>query len=107
MESSTSYIWTALVISSCILSWTAQGFLYKRIKKYHYQKWVDIGEPGFQTMISNDVSKFEKANLTFKYFIKGDIELDADKRVRKLKIINNVIFLAVPVVIIAFVILSL
>jgi hypothetical protein len=99
-------IWTTIVLSSCIVSWTAQAILYKKIKEKYYHKWIAIGEPGFQTMISLNMSKFKKARLTRRYFLKGDEELDADKQIKRLKIINQFIFLASVTLVIAFFVLS-
>jgi hypothetical protein len=96
-------IWITICCSLCVISWTAQGILYNGIKKYHYQKWLDIGEPGFATAISNDISKFKKAKLTFRYFVKGDIELDADIKIKKLRILNNIIFVTSPIIILFFI----
>src|ERR1700761_9640765 len=87
-------IWNTFCIGICIISWTAQEILFRNIKKKYYEKWIQIGEPGFQTAFANNFSKFKKMSLTYKYLTKGDKELDSDKSIRRLKIINQVIYVS-------------
>lgn len=100
-------IWPIFVILSCAISWTAQEILYRKIKERYFDKWVDIGEPGFKTMLSNDLSKFKKAQLTYKYLIKGDSDLDKDKEIKKLRRLNQVIFVAILLCMALFIISSI
>ncbi len=101
-----NFIWSTFCLIAVVLSWTAQAILYNKIKKYHHGKWIAIGEPGFSTMISLDTSKFQKVRLTLKYYFGGDTELDADGRIRKLKRVNQIIFISISIIVIILIVAS-
>ena len=85
-------VWVIL----CIVLWTAQEILNRRIKKYHYEKWVEFGKPSLAYVLFSLESlskKFKIGYMWLKYLIKGDSELDADKKIRLMKRINQVILL--------------
>ena len=102
-----SIAWPVFVILSCVISWTAQEVLYRKIKERYYDKWVAIGEPGFRTAFSNDFSKFKKDELSFKYLLRGDVDLDKDLEIKKLKILNQIIFIIVLFCVVLFIISSI
>ncbi len=101
-EANLEIIWITIIVLSCVSAWTAQGILFRKIKKNYYHKWLEIGEPGWKTALSFDSSKFKKGLLTLKYFFKGDSILDSDYGVRKLKNITKLVYLAILILIIIF-----
>jgi hypothetical protein len=80
--------------------------LFRKIKEKYPERWVAIGEPGWQRVISQDKSKFQKGLLTFKYMLKGDKQLDADPEIRKLRNLIRCVYLLILLVIISFIVFA-
>ncbi|HRH24121.1 MAG TPA: hypothetical protein PK109_00830 [Candidatus Paceibacterota bacterium] len=95
-------VWITIIVLSCLSCWTTQEILFRRIKKLNYEKWVEIGEPGFISALSPNLSKFKKAFKTLRYFTKGDTVLDSDPKTLKLKKLVKTVYLAVLIVVVAF-----
>lgn len=105
MENIYNFVIFPFWVLVCLGAWTAQTLLVRQLKKAHYDKWVELGEP-------MEVHKFFLACITpssdnpfggslkmllknyhsmwnlIRYYFKGDIQLDQDEKVRKLRIIN-------------------
>jgi hypothetical protein len=95
-------IWIIIIVLSCASAWTVQEKLFQKIKKLYYQKWIEIGEPGWKTSMSMDTSKFRKVFLTLNYFLKGDSVLDQDIEIRKLKNTTKLVYFLILAVVIIF-----
>lgn len=84
-----------LWVVACLFSWYWQNILYKRLKAYHYDKWVELGEPDIFSVITNfNVSPVKRMKMMYrvlKFLFKGDVELDADERIRSVRKINVII----------------
>ena len=99
-------IWFGIVFISCSAIWTSQWILFSLIKKTDHAKWVDIGEPGIETSLSSDFSKFRKALLTLKYIFNGDVTLDRNHKIKNLQEIVKVTYISSAILILLFVVFA-
>lgn len=91
----------------CVFSWYWQNILYKRLKAYHYDKWVELGEPDIFSVITNfNISPIKRLKMLYKilkFLFKGDLELDADERIRSVRKVNVIILYTLMVVFIIYI----